>query len=74
MHTCLWDNLGALIKRNSQHYRCSELTHRLAIQVRNIPRMEYISFNESILLLKQAYDNEAVTFIGGLTLNQADGA
>jgi hypothetical protein len=26
------------------------------------------------LLLKQAYDNEAVTFIGGLTLNQADGA
>jgi hypothetical protein len=32
--------------------------------------MEYISFNESILLLKQAYDNQPVTFIGGLTINQ----
>ena len=31
--------------------------------------MEYISFNESILLLKQLYDNEPVEFIGGLTLN-----
>jgi len=32
--------------------------------------MEYISFNESILMLKQLYDNEPVVFIGGLTLNQ----
>ena len=32
--------------------------------------MEYISFAESIRQLKEAWDNEPVTFAGGAKLNQ----